>query len=266
METVRSSDGTEIAYQRVGSGPPLVYVGGALNDRNSGAPLARLLAGELTVYSYDRRGRGESGDIEPYSADKELDDLHAVIEAAGGQAAVYGMSSGGVLALRAAARGVPISKLIMYEPPISREDERAADEEYGRNLVAALSAGRRGDAVELFMSRVGIPREVIGQVRRSPMWATLEALSVTLPYDGAVLDLDGEIPAAPVPTLVLSGGASPAWFQHAADRVAGRQPHGEHRTLPHQTHDVAPGALAPVLAEFILGRAVEFGGTRSTGV
>jgi pimeloyl-ACP methyl ester carboxylesterase len=264
MDTVRSSDGTEIAYQRVGDGPALIYVGGALNDRNAGVPLAKLLAGELTVYNYDRRGRGESGNIEPYSADKEIDDLHAVIEAAGGQAAVYGMSSGGVLALRAAARGVPISKLIMYEPPISRADERAADDEYGRKLTAALSAGRPGDAVELFLARVGIPSGMISVIRRSPSWEVLEALAPTLRYDGAVLDLDGGIPVAEVPTLVLSGGASPAWFQHAADRVAGRQPRGEHRTLPHQTHDVAAGALAPVLAEFILGGAVDSGGTRST--
>lgn len=250
MDTVRSSDGTEIAYDRVGEGPALVYVGGALNDRQSGAPLAKLLAGEFTVYNYDRRGRGGSGDTPPYSADKEVDDLHAVIEAAGGEAAVYGISSGGVLALRAAARGVPISRLVMYEPPISRDDERGADEEYGRKLTAALAAGLRGEAVELFLNRVGIPGEIIAQIRRSPGWPGLEALAPTLVYDGAVLDFADGPPTPPVPALVLSGEASPAWFRRAADKLAERLPQGEHRTLPRQTHDVAPGALVPVLTEF----------------
>jgi pimeloyl-ACP methyl ester carboxylesterase len=250
MDTVRSSDGTEIAYERVGEGSALIYVGGALNDRSFGVPLAKLLAGEFTMYCYDRRGRGESGNIEPYSVQKEIDDLRAVIEVAGGEAAAYGISSGGVLALRAAASGAPISKLVMYEPPISRPDEIRADEEYGQQLTQALGAGLPGSAVELFLARVGIPEEMVRRIRQSPMWATLEALAPTLPYDGAVLDLDGGIPITSVPMLVLSGEASPAWFRHAADRVAGRQPQAEHRSLPHQTHDVAPGALAPVLAEF----------------
>ena len=252
MDTVRSSDGTQIAFDRVGEGPALVYVGGALNDRLSGAPLATLLAGDFTVYNYDRRGRGSSGDTPPYSVDKEIDDLRAVIEAAGGTAAVYGISSGAVLGLRAAACGVPITRLAMYEPPFRPNDDatRRADEEYDTKLTELLAAGRRGDALELFMTKVGMPGEMITQVRRSPMWAGLEALVPTLPYDEAVMDA-GE-PTTTVPVLVLGGGASPAWLRDAAVQLAERLPRSQLRTLPDQTHDVAPEALAPVLADFLL--------------
>jgi pimeloyl-ACP methyl ester carboxylesterase len=258
MKTVRSSDGTTIAFDQWGEGPPLIYVGGALNDRSSGAPLGGLLASRFTVISYDRRGRGASGDTAPYAVERELEDLQALLEVAGGSAFVYGMSSGGVLALEAAAQGLAIGKLAVYEPPFAADEAHAQRaREHAAKLTEALSAGRRGDALELFMTMVGVPAQMIGQMRGSPMWPALEALAPSLAYDSAVMGDSrgaslpaGRLAAVAVPTLVLDGGASPAWMREVGRRVAGALPAGEHRTLDGQTHDVSPQVLAPVLEEF----------------
>jgi pimeloyl-ACP methyl ester carboxylesterase len=259
MQNVRSSDGTTIAFDQWGEGSPLIYVGGALNDRSSGAPLAGLLAPRFTVLSYDRRGRGASGDTPAYSVDREVEDLEALITAAGGSALVYGMSSGGVLALEAAARGLAIEKLAIYEPPFAEDDSRRQRaREYAAKLGDLLSADRRGDAIELFMTMVGTPSEMIGQMRRASMWPSLEALAPSLAHDSAVMG-DGSrgaslpterVSSVAVPTLVLDGSASPPWMREMAQRVAKTLPEGQHRTLEGQTHDVAPQALAPVLEEF----------------
>jgi len=248
------------------SGPPpagpSIYVGGALNDRSSGAPLAGLLASRFTVISYDRRGRGASGDTQPYAVEREVEDLEAVIAAAGGPAFVYGMSSGGVLALEAAAHGLAITKLAIYEPPFMADDsQRQGAREYATKLTERLSADRRGDALELFMTRTGVPAEMIGQMRGAPMWPALEALAPSLAHDAAVMGdgtRGGSVPTdrladLAVPTLVLDGGASPAWMREVAQRVANTLPAGQHRCLEGQTHDVAPQALAPVLEEFFAG-------------
>jgi pimeloyl-ACP methyl ester carboxylesterase len=261
MSTVRSSDGTTIAFDQWGEGSPLIYVGGALNDRSAGAPLAALLAQRFTVLSYDRRGRGASGDTPPYAVEREVEDLEALIVEAGGSAFVYGMSSGGALALQAAARGLAITKLAIYEPPFAADDnQRRRAREYATRLTELLSAGRRGDAVELFMTMVGMPAEMIAQMRGAPMWPALEALAPSLAYDSAVMGDSGggslpteRLAAVAAPTLVLDGGASPAWMREVARLVANTLPGGQHRRLEGQTHDVAPEALAPVLEEFFAG-------------
>lgn len=263
MDTTHSKDGTRIAIDRTGAGPALIHVGGALNDRGSGAALAGLLAPHHTVLTYDRRGRGDSGDTPPYAVEREIEDLAAVIEAAGGSAAVYGMSSGAVLALRAAAQGLPITRIALFEPPFNpAHDERLTRARaYGVELTGMLADGRRGDALALFMTAVGMPPETVGRMRGAPMWPALEALAPTLAYDSAVMDdaaTGAELPedllaAVTVPALVLDGGASPAWMRDIARRVAGLLPAGTHRTLDGQTHDVDPAVLAPALAVFLSG-------------
>ncbi|MFI0487417.1 alpha/beta fold hydrolase [Actinomadura sp. 9N215] len=265
METVISRDGTRIACERTGAGPVLVYVGGALNDRGSGAALAGLLAPRHTVLTYDRRGRGGSGDTPPYAVEREIEDLAAVIDAAGGSAAVYGISSGAALALRAAAHGLPVTRLAVFEPPFTPadDDRLARARAYNAELTRLLSGGpdgpRRGDAVALFMTHVGVPPEMVGQLRGAPMWPALEALAPSLAHDSAVMDdaaTGGAMPAdvvarVAVPVLVLDGGASPAWMRDTARRLAAALPDGTHRTLDGQTHDVSADALAPVLADFL---------------
>ncbi|MBT2225330.1 alpha/beta fold hydrolase [Nonomuraea sp. NEAU-A123] len=261
MHTVLSADGTHIAYDRSGSGPALIHVTGALCDRSTGAPLAALLAPYFTVFTYDRRGRGDSGDTAPYQVEREVEDLAAVIAEAGGSASVYGMSSGAALALHAAAQGAAITRLALFEPPYSPDDEErpAQARAYAAKLGELLAAGRRGDAVELFMTMVGLPAELIGQMRNAPMWPAFEALAPTLAYDAAVMGNASTGSALPVelvakvgvPALVADGGASPAWLRAMASRLADALPEGRHRTLMGQTHDVDPQALAPLLREFL---------------
>ena len=248
---VTSKDGTVLAVDRSGAGPAVVCVGGALNDRHSTGWVAAELTG-FTAYSYDRRGRGDSGDTQPYAAEREIEDLAAVIEEAGGSAMVYGMSSGAVLALRAAAAGVPITRLALYEPPFKGAVTSAPPEplDYAARLNAAISAGRPGDALELFMTEVvGIPS--VAGLRQSPMWAALETLAPTLRYDNAVM-ADNTIPPVAhvtIPVTVLTGGASPAWLREAGQALASALPNAEVRELPNQTHDVDPATLAEALTQ-----------------
>ena len=257
MPTVSSADGTVIAYERTGSGPALVLVDGALCHRAAGPmrPLAALLRERFTVHTYDRRGRGESSDTMPYAVAREVEDLQALIGEAGGEAYVYGISSGAALALAAAAAGLPITKLALYEPPFMAEVEDGARiKEYTERLGELLDAGRAGDAVELFMTNVGVPAPAVAGIRAQPGWAALEAIAPTLAYDDQVLG-DGGVPrdlagAITIPALVLAGAASPQSLQQAAKATADALPAAGHRTLDGQTHDVAPDALAPVLAAF----------------
>ncbi len=250
---VNSKDGTVIAVDRVGSGPSVVCVGGALNDRKSTASVAALLADRFTVYSYDRRGRGDSGDTQPYSVEREIEDLAAVVEEAGGSAMAYGMSSGAILVLRAAAAGVPLTRIALYEPPFKSgiPGAPAAPPDYSARVAADVEAGRPGDALELFMvAVVGMPAGIVAGMRRLPMWSALEALAPSLRYDGAVAG-DGSIPpvaGVAVPVTVLAGTASPDWMRAAAHAVAAAVPYGISRELPKQTHNVDPGALAKELA------------------
>jgi pimeloyl-ACP methyl ester carboxylesterase len=256
VSTVRSSDGTRIGFDRSGSGPPLILVGGAFQYRaidESTAELVERLAPAFTVFHYDRRGRGESGDAPQYAVAREVEDLAAVIGAAGGAAAVFGLSSGAALALEGAASGLPITRLALYEPPYSVE--LGDDEAYVERLHELLAAGRRGDAVEWFLANAGVPPEALARLRSEPEWPEFEAAAPTLAYDHAVLG-DGAVPrerAARItaPTLVANGGESPDFFAHAARATAEAIPKAQHRVLEGQAWGRSdPAALAPVLAAF----------------
>ncbi len=257
MSTVTSADGTTIAYERAGSGPPLILVDGAMCYRAAGPmrPLAALLEESFTVYTYDRRGRGESSDTLPYAVTREVEDLQALIAQAGGAAYVYGISSGAALALSTTAAGPGITKLALYEPPFMAEVEDGTRiKEYTEQLRELLDAGRRGDAVALFMAHVGMPAQAIDGFRAQPAWAMLEAIAPTLAYDDEVLG-GGRVPRGltsriAIPVMVAAGGASPEGLQQAAKATADALPTAEHRILDGQTHDVEPEALAPVLIEF----------------
>ncbi|MBB6730395.1 alpha/beta fold hydrolase [Cohnella zeiphila] len=261
MDFVTSKDGTRIVYDRKGTGEPVILVDGAMCRGTAGPmqPLAALLAERFDVIAYDRRGRGESGDTPPYAVEREIEDIAALIEAAGGSAHVYGMSSGAVLAIRAAAvLGGQIRRLALYEPPTTTRDgddvARHAAADYARELNALLAEGRRGDAVALFMRKVGVPADAIAGMRHAPMWPGMEVIAPTLAYDDAVMG-DGSVPkeaarAIRVPSLVADGGSSPPFLREAADAVASALPFAHRLTLEGQTHDVAADALAPALAAF----------------
>jgi pimeloyl-ACP methyl ester carboxylesterase len=209
------------------------------------------------VLNYDRRGRGDSGDTAPYAVDREIDDLRALIAEAGGTAYLYGISSGGALALLTAAADGAVTKLAIYEPPFVAEANPAmASGEYRRHLDAALDAGHRGDAVALFLAQVGVPGPVVEGMRGGPGWPAMEAIAPTLAYDDRILD-SARVPhdrarRVTIPTLLLDGGDSPQMLRDAAKATAAALPDARYETLPGQTHDVAPEALAPVLAAFFL--------------
>ncbi|MGW3627471.1 alpha/beta fold hydrolase [Streptomyces sp. NPDC000880] len=254
LSKTESGDGTLIAYEQRGEGPSVVLVGGALCTAATDGPLAALLASHFSVFTYDRRGRGASGDTAPYAVEREIEDLAAVIAQAGGSAFVHGMSSGAELVLRAAAAGLPITQLSVYEPPF--ETSATAGQEpaaYVGRLRDLLARGRRGDALALFMTEVGTPAAVEG-MRQTPMWAELEAVAHTLAYDHEIMGT-GLVPvdrlrALHTRAMVVDGGASPARMREAARAVADALPRGRHRTLTGQTHEVAPQVLAPVLTDF----------------
>lgn len=265
MSMVVSRDGTAIAYERSGEGPALILVDGALCSRGFGPmrPLAALLAPHFTVYAYDRRGRGESGDTPPFAVEREVEDIDVLIHEAGGQAFVYGISSGAILALEAALQ-LPnhITKLALYEPPYSIDAEGVARfKEYRTQLGELLAQGRRGDAAECFMRFVGASSDAgsasdegIAGMRQSPVWPLFEAVAPTLAYDAADMG-DSTVPteragALAIPTLVMDGGASFSFLHTGADTLAAALPYARRRTLEGQTHDVAAETLAPVLVEF----------------
>ncbi|WP_394770399.1 alpha/beta fold hydrolase [Lacisediminihabitans sp.] len=252
VESAQSADGTTIAFDRLGAGPAVVVVGGAMNTRLSPYPLATMLADRFTVISYDRRGRGESGDGSAYSVDREVDDLAAMVAAAGGRASVYGHSSGGILALEAAARGVPVEKVAVYEPPYTFDPDAPAQGDPG--VTGALDAGDPDGAVRAFMRLTGMDDGTIEGMSHAPFWAGLVAIAHTLPYDLA-LSGDGRVPgdrlsAVAAPTLVMDGGASPAWAARAAEALLGAIPDATRVTLAGQNHGVDQAVLAPVLIEF----------------
>ena len=263
MAVVRSDDGTAIAYERQGDGPALVVVDGALTTRGSEskAQLVELLSPLLTVYVYDRRGRGDSGDTAPYAVEREIEDIAALISEAGGSVALYGHSSGACLALEAALAlgSVRVSRLAMYEAPY--DDDPAARqgwEKYLADMTAALSDGRPGDAAAYFMAFVGTPAAEIETMRRAPFWPGIEAVAPTLAYDhAALLGKDRSVPAGrasriAVPTLVMHGGDGAPFMADTARTLEGTIPGAKLRTLAGQGHNVSPQALAPVLAEFAL--------------
>ncbi len=271
MAAVTSADGTRIGYDRVGDGPTVVLVDGATGFRavnSTGTRIAELLAASRTVITYDRRGRGESGDTAPYAVEREVEDLDALIDEAGGSAFVYGISSGAVLALEAASRlPAKIAKLALYEPPFIVDDSRPpAAADYVQQLNTLLASGRRGDAVRLFMRHVGMPAPLVSLMRFMPAWGKLKRVAHTLPYDGEIMgdtQLGRPLPAARWPgtkvkTLVIVGGKSPAFFHSGTRMLADLLPDAEHRVLAGQTHMVKAKVLAPVLVDHLArGRAVE---------
>jgi pimeloyl-ACP methyl ester carboxylesterase len=261
MKKILSKDGTPIAVDRTGRGPALVFVDGAMCYRASGPghAMAAALSDHFTVFTYDRRGRGDSGDTAPYDLQREVDDLEAVIREAGGQAVVFGVSSGAALALEAASRGLPITRLALYEAPFIVDDTRPPlPPDFMSQLHTAIGAGRPGDAVKMFMRVVGVPGVFIALMRLMPVWSKLTAIAHTLPYDIAIVGpfQRGEpLPTtrwtgATMPTLVMDGGKSPAWMRNATRALAGVLPNAIYRTLDGQTHMVKPKALTPPLVEF----------------
>jgi pimeloyl-ACP methyl ester carboxylesterase len=254
-----SADGTTIAYDRWGSGPLVVVVGGAFNDRGTWAELAQALAGEFTVVSYDRRGRGDSGDTEPYAAEREIEDLAAVIAAASpdGTAYAHGVSSGGALLLRAIAEGVPVAKASVLEPPYRVEGAPPAPQDYRRTLQRFIDAGDRGGAVEYFMTQaVGLPTEAVTGTKATPAWGYLQGMAHTLRYDAEALGGDEQgLPAdllagVSAPVLAVSSLSTAPWLASAADAVARAVPDGRHVRLRGGFHEVPPAVLAPALATF----------------
>jgi pimeloyl-ACP methyl ester carboxylesterase len=260
MNIIISQDGTKIAYDRLGDGPALILVDAAMCTRNSGAKpdLARLLAAHFTVYSYDRRGRGDSGDTLPYAAAREIEDIGALVDDAGGAAYLFGYSSGACLALEAAVSlGGRIGKLAMYEPPYNDDPSvKQPWAAYLEQLTQALADGRRGDAAALFMRYVGVPEDQIDGMRQTPFWPAAQAIAPTLAYDHAgVIGGDISVPAGVAasvlaPALVLNGGASLPFMHDTAVTLSQAMPDGRQRTLAGQTHDIDAGVLAPVLVEF----------------
>jgi pimeloyl-ACP methyl ester carboxylesterase len=267
MSHVVSRDGTRIAFDRSGEGPAVILVAGALGDRTGFAPLAALLAPRFTAVSYDRRGRGDSGDTPPYAVEREVEDIAALIDEAGAPAFVYGISSGAVLALEAASTfPTKVAKLALYEPPFILDDSRPPlPQDYVQQVERLVAAGRRGEAVELFMTKaVGLPDEAVAPMRQAPYWPALEAAAHSLAYDGAIMGetmFGKPLPAervarwaaATLPTLVMDGGESEPFFHRAAQTLAGILPDARPRTLAGQNHAVAPDPLAPVLVEFFAG-------------
>ena len=260
---VTSRDGTRIAYEKAGRGPAVILVNGALSDRTGSAELAQLLSQRFTVFSYDRRGRGDSSDTSPYSVEREIEDIEALIDGAGGSAQVFGKSSGASLALQAAAAlGGKVRKLALYEPPYSDAEGAAAEwKKFRTDLDKLLAAGRRDDAVTLFMKFVGAPDEVLAKLKASPAWQGMVGMAPTLSHDNAVLGEDRSVPVATAarvqtPTLVMDGGASlgPMPFMRAtADKLGKVMPNAQRRVVEGQAHDASAQVLAPILLEFFDG-------------
>jgi len=269
-DTVQSADGTTIAFERVGEGPALVLVDGAIAHRAinpTSAAIANQLASRFTVIRYDRRGRGESGDTKPFATEREIEDLAAVIDAAGGEAFVLGGSSGAMLVLDAAAAGLPIPRVAVYEPPMIVDDSRPPlPDDYVDHLNELTAAGRGGDAAAYFFTAaMRMPEPAVEGMKQGPFWAELEKIAPTIAYDGTFIgDTMSGRPLDParwagvtVPVLVIDGGASETFMHTGADMLAEVLTNASRRTLPGQTHDVAADVLAPVLAEFFAGEAAE---------
>ena len=259
MNTVTSKDGTRLAYERLGDGPPLILVDGALCSRAFGPmpKLAKRFAKRFTVFMYDRRGRGGSSDNDrTFNRARELEDLEALLAAAGGRAHLLGLSSGAALALEAAASGLPVDRVFAYEPPYVAEISGKGEANHQQALERLIAEGRRADAVAYFMrDMVGAPGFAVVMMRLMPwIWLKLKAVAHTLPYDAAVMG-DFTVPserlrAIRAPTLVGAGGKTDDRLKHAARKVADAIPSAQHRELPGQTHNVSPDALVPAAEAF----------------
>ena len=259
MPHVTSRDGTKIAYEKAGNGPPLLLVNGAFAFRGfyGEQELAKKLSPDFTVLFYDRRGRGESGDSRPYRVEREIEDIAALIDAAGGRAALFAISSGGALALRAAEALGParVSALAVYEVPFMPRGALTGAAGYTAALGAALAAGRADEAVAAFLRRVGTPDTGIAAIRQSPGWPGMVALAPTLAYDDAAMG-DSTVPldlvtGLSIPTLTLAGGASPEFLSYGARTVADVVSGARLEVVEGQDHDVKAAAIAPHLLRFL---------------
>jgi pimeloyl-ACP methyl ester carboxylesterase len=256
METVTSRDGTTIAFDRLGEGPPVVLVSGGSTDRQSNAVVADLVAPHFTAFNYDRRGRGDSGDTMPYAVDREVEDIDGVVAAAGGSVFLYGSSSGAVLALDAAyqLKG-KITKLALWEPPFVLDPAARPPADQVEQYNTMVAEGRRGDAVEYFMAKVvKLPPEFVAFARTQPFWAGQEKIAHTLAYDATIMG-DYSVPveraaAVMAPTIVMAGAASFPFMRESAQSLADALPNGIVRILEGQEHNVSPGAISEVLEEF----------------
>lgn len=269
MLTVRSHDGTTIAYDQLGKGPAVILVNGALGYRKFKlmTTLADLLSERCTVINYDRRGRGDSDQVGPFALEREIEDIAALIEAAGGRASLWGFSSGGALALRAASAGIGVEKLAVYEAPfmVDPHDKLPAPD-YGQRLDELVATGDRRGAVKHFMrNAMGIPAPLVTLMRFMPMWKELEANAMTLPYDWAALgehNMRGEPlrtsewASVTVPTLVVYGAKSPTNLQKGSRAVAKVLPDAEARTLEGVSHNLKVKPLAPMLLEFFAPESI----------
>jgi len=259
FETVTSADGTTLAVERAGEGPPVILVGGAFNDRSTVAGLAAVLSADFTAVTYDRRGRGASGDNDGYAAEREIEDLAAVISYSGGLAGVFGHSSGAVLALEAAARGVEVARVGAYEPTYVIDGTRPRPgDDLADRVRALLDQGDCDGAVALFQAEaIGLPGEIIDGMRGSPVWGWFTGLAHTLPYDVILCGPGMRLPAGrlagiTVPVLAIGGGASPPWLPAAARAVADTVPGGRYVALDGQDHGVLqqPDTLRPLLTAY----------------
>src|SRR5215472_16182731 len=265
MGTVRSKDGTTIAFDAWGDGQPLIMVDGATSYRGvnqMNAEVGHLLREEFRVYAYDRRGRGESTDTAPYAVQREIEDLAALISDAGAPALVCGQSSGAVLALDAAAAGLPISGLALFEPPFIVDDSRPPrPSDYVQRLADSTAEGRPGDAVELFLTAaVGLPAEAVAGMRQSPFWPALEAVANTIAYDGRIMGTTMSGAPLPtdrwaslrLPTLIMYGNGTEPWLITAARALADLLPTASLQAVEGAQHSVAANVLAPALRQFAL--------------
>jgi pimeloyl-ACP methyl ester carboxylesterase len=255
--TVTSRDGTVIAYQRAGRGPALILIdaAGHYRELTSFAGLIGLLASKFSVYHYDRRGRGGSTDTQPYAVAREVEDLAALIDEAGGSAFLYAFSSGGLLALHAAAAGLPIARMALLEPPIERDEDRSAQRAFTSELSDLVGAGRPEDAVEFYLTGIGVPDEIVEAMRGSASWSAMESVAPTLVYDSMISEATSFdlLASVTVPTLVLDSEGSSDDLTGMAAMVAGALPKGLHRSLAGEWHGVADDVLAPVLIDFFAG-------------
>jgi pimeloyl-ACP methyl ester carboxylesterase len=256
METVASRDGTTIAFDRSGEGPAVILVGGAFQHRAfDTGELASRLADHFMVFHYDRRGRGDSGDTAPYAVEREIEDLEALTDEAGGSAFLYGSSSGGNLVVAAVRAGVRAPKLALWEPNFLVDDSRPPlPGDYVAQLEARVAAGDRGDAVEYFMTNaVGMPLEFVTPMQETPIWAGMEEVAHTLAYDGRIVEgfklRADDLSSTGSQALIMAGGQIP-WMRSGAQALTDALPNATYRSLDGQGHNVAPEVIAPVLIEF----------------
>jgi pimeloyl-ACP methyl ester carboxylesterase len=264
MSTVTSADGTTIGYEAYGEGRPLILIDGATAHRAVNplnAEVGKLLSDEFRTYVYDRRGRGESADTAPYAIQREIEDIAALIEDAGQPAILFGWSSGSLLALDAAAAGLPIAGLVLFEPPVVVDDVRPPlPSDYVQQLDAFVAEGRRDKAAELFMTAaVGMPPEAIPGMKESPYWAPVEEIAHTISYDGRIMGTTMSGNPLPedrwadvqVPVLVLYGDKTWPALSAGAQAVAAHLPTATLRAIPGENHGTEAATLAPVLREFL---------------